>query len=136
MTAPVKKRPAKLTDASAGTATAAAAASPDYVSVTTGKPATKYPINFVGEDHKVEVPKAWLGLALAVAGKNAEEDPDLMLKRLVAWVTACFGTETAPHIMDRLDSPTDRADLGHVMELMSDLSELDEDGSKSSNPSG
>jgi hypothetical protein len=75
-------------------------------------------VDLGGTEYKVTPPKAALGLKLAVRGRNANDNPDLMMEALDEWMDKAFTKRVANTIRRRIEDETDDLDVTHVMQLM------------------
>jgi hypothetical protein len=87
------------------------------------KPTEQITVDLIGKEYVIKPPKATLGLAIAEAGRTAEQDPGPLLERVDDWINAAFGEKNGKAVIARLASPKDDLDLPHIMELMRLLTE-------------
>ena len=81
-------------------------------------------INLVGLEYTVKPPKTALAMKLAIAAKQAEDDPTSMMAAVDQWISLAFGKTNAAKIQKRLESNDDDLDFPHIMKLKESLIEL------------
>lgn len=126
-TAPARKRtPSKAGLSRAGTA--------EPVVRVIAKTAKKVPVEWLGENYLVRIPRSSFAMQMAKFGSKmseAEEDPETMMALMSEFtqvqnqlVVSIFGNK-ADDVFARLEDPEDDADFEYVMDLATALSEAD-----------